>query len=200
MIGSPLQHFPLGTDHMISPVFEASLGRRRAYLLEWKYIEQYLFARPGFKGTGSSGNTRRRRYGDLFRAESSCFNPEAAPELDEFLYEPFYQIMRQRLLAERMVQRREFGVDEAKVVVVAPEQNQAYRTVSAGRKTASPALAGRFPDLQTVEAVMRTVLQNPGAQFDMVAPSTLLEAVNRALPADIRAWPDIGGNGMGYNM
>ena len=60
--------------------------------------------------------------------------------------------------------------------------------VSAGRKTTSPALAGRFPDLQTVEAVMRTVLRNPGAQFDMVAPSPLLEAVNRALPADIRAW------------
>ena len=43
-------------------------------------------------------------------------------------------------------------------------------------------LARRFPHLETVEAVMRAVLKDPGAQFDMVAPSTLLDAVSRSLP------------------
>ena len=54
----------------------------------------------------------------------------SAPELDEFLYEPFYQIMRQRLLADRMVHQRELDVVEAKVVVVVPEQNQSYRVIA----------------------------------------------------------------------
>ena len=45
-----------------------------------------------------------------------------APDMDDFLYEPFYQIMRQRLLGDRMVQEGEFGVDEAKVVVVVPDE------------------------------------------------------------------------------
>ena len=169
-------------------VAETASGRRRAYLLEWKYTEQYLAARPRFKGRGSSGETRRRRYGNLFRAGYSSFNPEAAPELDEFLYEPFYQIMRQRLLADRMVHQGELGVDEAKVVVVVPEDNRAYRTVAAGGKTTSPPLARRFPHLQTVEEVMRAVLRSPGTQFDMVAPSTLLESVTPALPTETHPW------------
>ena len=169
-------------------VAETASGRRRAYLLEWKYTEQYLAARPRFKGRGSSGETRRRRYGNLFRAGYSSFNPEAAPELDEFLYEPFYQIMRQRLLADRMVHQGELGVDEAKVVLVVPEDNRAYRMVAAGGKTTSPPLARRFPHLQTVEEVMRAVLRSPGTQFNMVAPSTLLESVTPALPTETRPW------------
>ena len=84
-------------------VAETARCQRRAYLMEWKYVEEYLSPNPDFKGRGPSGDTRRRRYGDLFRAESSSFNLEAAPELDEFLYEPFYQFMRQRLL---VLQRR----------------------------------------------------------------------------------------------
>ena len=97
-------------------VAETKSGRRRAYLLEWKYAERY-------------------------RAPFSSFNPFTVPNLCDFLYEPFYQIMRQRLLADRMVQKRELGIDEAKVVVVVPEQNWAYRTVSDGKATTSPPLA-----------------------------------------------------------
>ena len=169
-------------------VAETASGWRRAYLLEWKYTEQYLAARPRFKGRGSSGEARRRRYDGLFHAGYSSFNPEAAPELDEFLYAPFYQIMRQRLLADRMVYQGELGVGEAKVVVVVPEENLACRTVAVGENTTSPPLAQRFPHLPTVEEVMRAVLRSPGGQFDMVEPSTLLEAVTRALPADTRDW------------
>ena len=41
--------------------------------------------------------------------------------MDEFLYEPFYQAMRLRLLADRMVRERQLGVSDAKVVVVVPK-------------------------------------------------------------------------------
>ena len=169
-------------------VADTRKGRRRAYLLEWKYVERYLSTRPEFKGEGTKGDTRRCRYAKRFRASFSSFNPATAPDLDDFLYEPFYQIMRQRLLADRMVQERELGVDEAKVVVVVPEQNWAYRAVSDGRTTTSPLLAQRLPRLETVEDVMRASLKEPDAQFDMVAPSSFLDALSQRLPSETKEW------------
>ena len=163
-------------------------GRRRAYLLEWKYVEQYLSSAPEFKGDGSQGVTRRSRYAERYHSPFSSFNPATVPVLDDFLYEPFYQIMRQRLLADRMVEEGELGVDEGKVVVVVPEGNWAYRTVTDGKTTTSPLLDQRFPQLETVEAVMRASLKDPDAQFDMVAPSFLLEAVSRSLPEETAEW------------
>ena len=154
-------------------VAETREGRRRAYLLEWKYAERYLRGKPEFKGEGTKGDTRRRRYAERYHASFSSFNPATAPDLDDFLYEPFYQIMRQRLLGDRMIQEGELGIDEAKVVVVVSEQNWAYRAVSDGRTTTSPPLAQRFRGLETVEAVMRASLKDPDAQFDMVAPSLI---------------------------
>ena len=169
-------------------VAESTNGRRRAYLLEWKYVEQYLSANPDFKGGGSQGATRRLRYDKRYRSPLSSFNLATAPLLDDFLYEPFYQIMRQRLLADRMIQEHELGIEEAKVVVVVPEENWAYRTVTDGRTTTSPLLAKRFPQLETVEAVMRASLKEPEAQFDVVAPAQLLDAVSRSLPEETAEW------------
>ena len=168
-------------------VAETAAGRRRAYLLEWKYIEHYLYARPADKGAGKQGKTRRGRYGDLFAAADSAFDSSAVA-LDDFLFEPFYQLMRQRLLADRMVREREMDVDEAKVVVVVPEANWAYRFIALGSKTTSPLLARRFPQLTTVEAVMHAALKDPAAQFGMVAPADLLEAVIQELPDETGAW------------
>ena len=171
-------------------VAETRSGKRRAYLLEWKYVERYLSARPEFKGEGSKGDARRLRYAERYCAQFSSFNLSAAPDLDDFFYEPFYQIMRQRLLADRMVERGELGVEEAKVVVVVPEENWAYRTVSDGRTTTSPPLAQRLPRLETVESVMRVSLKDPSAQFDMVAPSSLLDAVSQSLFQETSEWAD----------
>ena len=169
-------------------VAETKVGTRRAYLLEWKYVERYLSGRPEFKGEDPKGDTRRRRYAERFHTPFSSFDPETAPDLDDFLYEPFYQIMRQRLLADRMVHERELGIEEAKVVVVVPEENWAYRTVSDGRTITSPRLAQRFPRLETVEAVMRASLREPDAQFDMVAPDSLVDAVYQRLPDETGEW------------
>jgi len=169
-------------------VAETAAGRRRAYLMEWKYVEQYLRTRPEFKGDGKAGDTRRKRYADPYRALFSSFNPDTAPNLDDFLYEPFYQIMRQRLLADRMARMGELGVDEAKVVVVAPDDNLAYRLISDGRAVTSPPLARRFPRLGAVEEVMRACLKDPDSQFRMVSPSLLLEGVVRRLPEETEVW------------
>ena len=109
----------------------------RAYLMEWKYTEKYT--RRNY-GAGRRGGTRRRRYSDLYSAETSAFS--GAIPMDDLLYEPFYQIMRNRLLADRMVENRELGISDAKVVVVVPEGNTAYR-----ERITSPPLENRFPHL-----------------------------------------------------
>ena len=167
---------------------ETTSGRRRAYLLEWKYSEHCQATRPAFKGDGKAGGTRRLRYAERFRAPYSAFNPDAVPDLDDFLYEPFYQLMRQRLLADRMVRERELDVDEAKVVVVVPEENLACRRVGSGTAMTSPRLVRRFPHLETVEEAMRASLKEPEGQFSMAAPSALLDGVARRVPDETAVW------------
>lgn len=153
-------------------------GRRRAYLLEWKYTEKY---QRKDKGQGSQGRTRRQRYAARYSAGSSSFSGVAP--MEELLYEPFYQIMRLRLLADRMVEQKEFGVSEAKLVIVVPEGNWAYR-----EKVTSPPLARRFPGLKTLEATVRATLRRPNDAFSGVCPSVLAEAVRRDCGGAVSEW------------
>ena len=143
---------------------------RRAYLLEWKYVEEYKSGDD--KGAGTKGATRKGRYCNRYLAESSAFSGEVP--MRELLYEPFYQIMRLRLLADRMVAEQELGVTDAKVVVVVPEGNSDYR-----ERITSPPLAKRFPQHKTVSDVMRATLKDPDAAFASVCSSALVAAVER---------------------
>ena len=150
-------------------VAETDVGRR-AYLLEWKYVETY--GNDVFLGNGRAGDTRRRRYSTRYNAESSSFNGVAP--MDELLYEPFYQLMRQRLLADRMVANGELGVTDAKVVAVVPEGNDAYRN-----RITSPPLEKRFSGIETVSDVFRATLKQPDSAYGIVCPSVLAAAVER---------------------
>ena len=150
-------------------VAETDAGRR-AYLLEWKYVETY--GNNVFLGNGQAGETRRRQYSAKYNAESSSFNGIAP--MDELLYEPFYQLMRQRLLADRMVDKGELEVTDAKVIAVVPEGNTAYRN-----RITSPPLEKRFPNYKTVSDVFRATLKRPDDAYSIVCPSTLVAAVER---------------------
>jgi len=143
----------------------------RAYLMEWKYVEEYRVGDD--KGKGKPGKTRRGRYAPLYCADYSSFNGKVP--MGELLYEPFYQIMRLRLLADRMVACSELGVSDAKVVVVVPEGNTAYR-----EKITSPSLACRFPALGTVNEVFREALTSPDKAFATVSAEALVDAVASA--------------------
>ena len=173
-INGPLEHGTASTRGANTTSIDAFMvaetdAGRRAYLLEWKYVEKY---QTRYLGNGNSGNTRRRLYSDLYTAESSSFNG-AAP-MNELLYEPFYQLLRQRLLADRMVNNRELGVSDAKVIAVVPADNTVYR-----ERITSPGLAQRFPNLKTVCEVFRATLKHPDAAYAMICPSVLVDAVAR---------------------
>ena len=152
---------------------------RRAYLMEWKYAEEY---QSEDKGAGPSGETRRQRYSSRYSDKSSAFKSDEVP-IDELLFDPFYQLMRLRLLADRMVADEEFGVTDAKVVVVVPDGNSEYR-----KRLTSPPLAERFPQHGTVSDVMRATLKDPDATFAAVCPSALVEAVEHRCGSAASSW------------
>ena len=151
---------------------------RRAYLLEWKYVEKYDAS--DYKGEGTQGETRRCRYAHLYAHGSSSF--DGSVPMEEFLYEPFYQIMRLRLLADRMVRENELGVSDAKVIVVAPQDNTAYRE----RITSKP-FVQRFPEHETVEAVVKATSKQPSA-FATIDSSALVDAVERQCGGESSDW------------
>ena len=156
-------------------VAETPVGRR-AYLMEWKYVEEY---RTEYKGQGRQGETRRRRYAHLYKASSS-FNSKVS--FDAWLFEPFYQILRLRLLADRMVRNRELGATQAKVVVVVPEGNRAYR-----ERVTSPSLAMVFPN-RTVSGIVEETLVHPDHSYTSVSQSNLAEAVRSRCGVAATAW------------
>ena len=102
--------------------------------------------------------------------------------LDAWLLEPFYQIMRLRLLADRMVRDRELGVSEAKVVVVVPEGNRAYR-----ERVTSLWLATAFPN-RAVSDIVRGTLVDPDSTYATVSQSTLAGAVREHCVEAVASW------------
>ena len=151
-------------------------GGRRAYLMEWKYVEEY---RTVDKGRGPQGETRRRRYAHLYE-KSPSFNRKVP--FDAWLFEPFYQLLRLRLLADRMVRNRELGVSEAKVVVVVPEGNRAYR-----ERVTSPPLAQAFPD-RTVSSIVEETLVHPDRAYASVSQAVLADSVRESLESTETSW------------
>jgi len=152
-----------------------------AYVIEWKYVEKY--SRADEKGSGSSGETRRGRYLGRYLCPASSFM--GAVDFDDLLWEPFYQLVRLRLLADRMVEEGEFGAAEAKVVVVCPEENTDYRET-----ITSPGLRKALGPGATVETAMRSLLKNP-AGFVMTSPENLIAALRREpRTPPLAAWVD----------
>ncbi len=158
-------------------VARTNTGRHRAYLMEWKYTEEYLSTKLKFRGKGYRKDEQLKGYSDLYCADSSSF--DSSIPMDELLYDPFDQIMRIHLLADRMVAKRELNISDAKVVVVVPAENTTYRSVTHGTKTTAPPLAKRFSRLKTVEDVVKATLKEPDHTFATVSPEMLLDAVER---------------------
>ena len=78
-----------------------------------------------YKGDGRTGEERRRGPAvNFIQAASSSFIGNIP--LEDWFYDPLYELMRLRLLGDRMIQTKEFGIDEVKLVVVCPSENTGY--------------------------------------------------------------------------
>jgi hypothetical protein len=140
-------------------------GALRGFLMEWKYVED---GTEKDKNPGDDGNERRRRYGPLF---AKVFKPGL--QLDHFLVDPVYQLVRLCLLATKIVDDGQVErVMSVRTVLVCPRTNLAYRnTRPRGR------IRDRLQVATVVEAV-RNALRDPDAFID-AAPDELVSAVRR---------------------
>lgn len=108
-------------------LFERSDGKRQIVLIEWKYTESYSSA--SLK-VAKSGTDRTKIYRPLYKREDCPLNKALLPNFDALFYEPFYQLMRQQLLAYEMEKARELNADVVSVLHIAPQQNTDFYRIT----------------------------------------------------------------------
>ncbi|TIU90152.1 MAG: hypothetical protein E5W03_01640 [Mesorhizobium sp.] len=143
-------------------------------LVEWKYTESY-----GKPPEPRSEKERVRRYQNLAFWPPGPLRGDAGLELTDLLWEPFYQLVRQQMLAARMQAAQEDGAERVRVLHIAPAGNQRLTRVT------SPALRPRG---YNAFKVYRSLLECPD---DFVSRST--ESLFSPLIADVPkgdAWAD----------
>ena len=127
-------------------------NKRHAVLIEWKYTESYgpaLADKRRPDGTGGY-DTRTRRYGNIACAPSGPIRGDLGLELEDFFWEPFYQLLRQQMLAHKMEEHGE--ADVVRVLHLSPRGNLALHKVTA------PTLRARGED---AFEVFRSLLVQP---------------------------------------
>jgi hypothetical protein len=156
----------------------------RAYLFEWKYCEEYLH--PEDKSQGSSGDTRRARYEHLYASPSSSFNGDIP--FQQMLYDPFFQLMRQMLVGDRMLTEgvtEALRVNDMRVIVACPTANLDYRRV-----VPTTPIGRRLREGATVRDAMRASLKEP-RRFEVVAQDELVKQLRAGpLSAELKPWLD----------
>lgn len=96
--------------------------------IEWKYTEVYSNQNKALEGINidpiqNKGKTRKARYSDLINASSQLKSDDHTC----YYFEPFYQLMRQTIWAEQMIQNRENEIvkaDNYLHVHVIPSENK----------------------------------------------------------------------------
>ena len=131
--------------------FEGEGGPEKL-LIEWKYMESYgapLADRRSADGLSGGNLTRAERYqGKLFAPDGPVkpgLHPPGEPdrplELEDFFWEPFYQLVRQQMLAFRM--ERATG-ERTRVLHLSPAGNTAVHKVTSKRIGAITGETGAF--------------------------------------------------------
>ncbi|MFA5859281.1 MAG: hypothetical protein WC955_09455 [Elusimicrobiota bacterium] len=128
------------------------------FFIEWKYTEKYPVENKYIK-------ERYQIYDKLIQAEDSPFKQVEAEGL---YYEPFYQMMRQTLLAGLMTKNRDHKCSDYRHVHVIPTENKdLLETVT------SPKLKGK-----NITEAWRAILRTPD-RYITVSPEEFMEPVNK---------------------
>jgi hypothetical protein len=107
--------------------FEDESGQTQIALIEWKYTEAY--SRTS-KAKGNSGRRRQAIYRDFFESADGPIDKNRVPDYLDLFYEPFYQMMRQQLLAHEMEKHRELGAEVVTVVHICPARNTDFPAIT----------------------------------------------------------------------
>ncbi len=121
--GKPRRRGTMCTSVDAAFLYRTSTGTTELALVEWKFTESYLRLR---KPNPSYDRTRTARYSP---GVLDPLGPIRSDVIDfEFLLdEPFYQLMRQQLLAHRLEQDHVMGADVVRVLHVLAPENAGYQ-------------------------------------------------------------------------
>jgi hypothetical protein len=101
-------------------------GQVQGCLIEWKYTETY--GSP----LNSSGNIERlKRYKERAFYPYGPIRTDLGLKVEDFFWEPFYQMLRQQMLAWRMQRACENGAERVSVLHVSPSKNHELHKVTA---------------------------------------------------------------------
>ena len=107
-------------------------GSKQFVLIEWKYTETYSTVNLRLS---KSGTDRTAIYRHLFDREDFPLRMDKTNDFDALFFEPFYQLMRQQLLANEMEKAKELGADVVSLLHIAAARNdQLNRVTSPGLK------------------------------------------------------------------
>ncbi len=106
--------------------YRTGSGDVESLLIEWKYTESYG---PPIPAKGNP--TRIERYRDIAFDPDGPIRADRGLKLEDFFWEPFYQLLRQQMLAYRMQRAPEEETTHVRVLHIAPAENRALRKVTA---------------------------------------------------------------------
>lgn len=130
-------------------MFERLDGSRQIVLIEWKYTESY--GGTSYK-IAKSGTDRSLTYLPLYKVQDCIIDSEKLADFDTLFFEPFYQFMRQQLLAQEMEKAGEMGADFVSLLHISPRKNIEFRKVT------SPTLRNLAP---SATGVWKQLLRQP---------------------------------------
>ena len=108
-------------------------GRVETVLIEWKYTEAYGAPIPNKVRDGASltpNEVRADRYRDLAFAPNGPVRNDLDLKLEDFFWEPFYQLLRQQMLAFQMEKAGESGAERVRVLHISPAGNRRLHAVT----------------------------------------------------------------------
>lgn len=176
--GRPRQRGANATSLDAAMCFIDSSEHRHLVLIEWKYTESYSRsegAGPSKFAAGRSGDTRRARYGALYAGKASPVRPGMAT-LEDLGFEPFYQFLRQQLLAQAL----ESAYSSVHVLHIAPRANSDFLLVTPER------LRSKYPD-DSATQVWRRLLVEPDA-FKSMYTEDLFGPIVSSPPVGLERW------------
>jgi hypothetical protein len=144
-------------------------GKAVLYAIEWKYTESYPVED---KLKGKPGKTRHGYYHKHIKDPDS---PISHRPIEDLFFEPFYQMMRQTLLAWKITENHEYDVVDWMHNDVIPEGNQKLM-----QKITSPG----FKKLgNNLGIVWKACLKYPD-KYRIITPDFLLQPLNNSTDTD----------------
>lgn len=108
-------------------MYEATDGLRVMLLIEWKYSESYGATNKRFR---SDSTDRIEPYRAFFYDKLTPIDLTVASQIEDFMLEPFYQLLRQQLLVARIVDVGIPDVDRIRLVHVHTTGNRVLKAIT----------------------------------------------------------------------